>query len=83
MSISIKTLTWSSSLKLIQEEFEIADDHELTDPAFFHASWFGNLYIPFVGGANSSCWIDAQRPFSCGLEKWGDYEGLVIRGAHF
>ena len=64
MSIPIKILTWSSSLKLIQEKFEIAHDHKLPDPAFFDASWFGNLHIPFVCGAYSSCWINAQRPFS-------------------
>ncbi len=51
--------------QVVEEEFEVADDDELTDPALLHAAGLGYSDVALVSGADASRRVDAQRPFCC------------------
>ena len=52
-------------MKLIEKEFEVANNNKLANPALADAPWFGDFDVAFVSSANASCWINAQWSFGC------------------
>ena len=50
---------------IVEEEFKVANDDELSEPAFLNAARFRYFDVTFVGRPDTSGRIDAQWPFSC------------------
>jgi len=56
-------LTWRCSLKLVEEQFEVADDHELPDPALLDPAGLRHLDVSLVGCSNAPGRVDTQWTF--------------------
>lgn len=50
-------------VQVVQEQLEVTDHHELTDPALFDASHLGHFDVALVSRTNTPGRVDAQRSF--------------------
>ena len=72
---------------IVEEEFKVANDDELSEPAFLNAARFRYFDVTFVGRPDTSGRIDAQWPFSC-KESTGKLSSVCLsipkkRSTHF
>ena len=50
---------------VVEEQFEVAHDDELADPALLDAARLRDLDVALVCRPDAAGWVDAQRPFRC------------------
>lgn len=65
---------------VVQEEFKVANDDKLTEPAFLDAAGLGHFDVALVGRSNAAGRIDAQRSFRLICRKWAERRDLVFAG---